>query len=103
MTAILHLCATCRPGVETGPLRDALPEGVELRLHECLNACGKPVALSVQGRGTGYLFAGVDPVEDAADIAATARTYMAAPGGAIEDARPCGRLRFCLIGRLPAI
>lgn len=103
MTAVLHLCTTCRDRVETAALRDALPEGAELRLHECLNACGKPVALSIQGRGAGYLFAGVDPVADAADIAATARAYLAAPGGVIEDARPCGRLRFCLLGRLPAL
>ncbi|WP_375260368.1 DUF1636 family protein [Palleronia sp.] len=103
MTAILHLCTTCRAGVDTAALREALPEGAELRLHECLNACGKPVALSMQGRGTGYLFNGVDPVTDAHDIAATARIYMAAPGGVIEDARPCGRLRFCLLGRLPAV
>lgn len=103
MSAILHLCATCQAGVETAPLRAALPEGAELRLHDCLNACGNPVALSFQGCGASYLFAGVDPVADAPDIAATARAYMAAPGGVIEDARPCGRLRFCLIGRLPAL
>ena len=102
MSAVLHLCATCRPLPDLAALRAALPEGAELRLHDCLNACGQPTALSLQGKGTGYLFAGVDPEADAADIAATARTYLSAPRGAIEDARPCGRLRFCLKGRLPA-
>ena len=102
MTPILHLCATCRPGTDTTTLRTALGGTAELRLHDCLNVCGQPAALSLQGNGMAYLFAGIDPVTDAADIAATVRTYAASPGGTITDARPCGRLRHCLIGRLPA-
>ena len=99
---ILHLCATCRATTDTDALRAALGDGAELRLHDCLNVCDRPSALSLQGRGTAYLFADVDPVADAVDIAATVRTYAASPGGEITDARPCGRLRHCLIGKIPA-
>ncbi|SPJ23008.1 DUF1636 family protein [Palleronia abyssalis] len=102
MTAILHLCSTCRTTQNHDALRACLPDETELRLHPCLNVCSKPTALSLQGNGASYLFGGIDPAADAADIAATVRAYMAAPDGVIVDARPCGRLRHCLIGRIPA-
>ncbi|QFU09735.1 hypothetical protein PARPLA_00702 [Rhodobacteraceae bacterium THAF1] len=102
MKPILHLCATCRPDTETSALRAALGDTADLRLHDCLNVCNRPTALSIQGNGTAYLFADVDPETDADDIAATVRTYANAPSGNINDARPCGRLRHCLIGKIPA-
>ena len=46
-------------------------------------------------------FGGVGPA-DAAALATFARLYAGAPAGMIADARPQGRLRFCLIGRIPA-
>lgn len=52
--------------------------------------------------GASYVFEGIDLARDRADVLATLRAYLAAPGGWIEDARPCGRLRFCLKVRLPA-
>ena len=70
----------------------------------CMGACESPVSLGLQGAGrASYVFAGVQPTQDAADIAATCQTYLDAPAGWIEDARPCGRLRDCLRARLPAL
>ncbi|MHA6346909.1 DUF1636 family protein [Roseivivax sp. CAU 1761] len=70
----------------------------------CLNACGRPVTLALQGPGRATcLFVETRPEADRADLAATIRAWRAAPAGWIEDARPCGRLRFCLIGRVPAL
>lgn len=60
------------------------------------------MALQSTGRATCF-FAGVDPQADVADIVSTIRAYLDAPKGWIEDARPCGRLRFCLVGRVPAL
>lgn len=69
-----------------------------------MNGCARPVSLALQSpeRAT-YFFGGVDLEADVADIVATLRAYLDAPKGWIEDARPCGRLRFCLVGRVPAL
>ena len=97
----LHICGECK-GAELSALVGVLPETVEVRKSPCLDACDKPVALTFQGAGAAYVFHGVKLTEDAADIAATARAYLESPDGWIEDARPCGRLRFCLRARLPS-
>lgn len=106
MTAVLRLCRTCE-----GPDWDALraeiaAAGLAVRIapQDCMNGCGAPVSMALQapGRAT-YFFAGVDPEADRADIIGTLRAYLAAPAGWIEDARPCGRLRHCLKGRVPAL
>ena len=103
----LTICATCGSGAGEGQaladrVRGALPAEWSLRLHDCLGACARPVALAVEapGRAT-YLFAGVR-AGDAEDLLAFTRLYAAAPDGWIEDARPAGRLRHCLRGRIPA-
>ncbi len=105
--AILHLCSTCR--ADPLPLEDlaealaAAGIAAEVRLQPCLNVCAAPVALSLQGPGRATcLFSGVDPVADRDDIVATLRAWHDAPAGWIADARPCGRLRHCLVGRVPA-
>jgi predicted metal-binding protein len=112
MTIQLHICETCRGAdIRAGwdRLRAALASGdlvgqVEIKAQSCMNGCARPVSMALQspGRAT-YFFAGVDPEGDCADVVATVRAYLAAPGGWIEDARPCGRLRQCLVGRVPAI
>jgi len=56
----------------------------------------------IRARIVDVALAGVDPVTDAMDIAATVCTYAASLNGEITDARPCGRLRHCLIGKIPA-
>ena len=102
----LHICANC-PGPGWERLRMALEEAglpVELKPSGCMNGCAEPVALALQGAGRAtYFFTGVDPEGDVADILATVETYLAADKGWIGDARPCGRLRFCLKGRVPAL
>ncbi len=68
----------------------------------CGDTCPAPAQVWLQAPGAAsYIFAGVDLAQDRDDILATLRAYLAHPGGWIEDARPCGRLRFCLTARLP--
>lgn len=79
-----------------------LADDVVVSPAPCLDSCGRPVAIALDGVGmASYVFAGVDLATDAADIASACAAYLAAPGGWIEDARPCGRLRFLLRTRLP--
>lgn len=105
---ILRCCATCE-GPGWAALRAALEEAsfdvpVEFATQACMNACSRPSSLALQGVGRAtYFFDDVKPEEDVEDILATIRTYIGAPAGWIEDARPCGRLRFCLKGRVPAL
>lgn len=108
--AVLHLCQTCEPEQASAALQ-ALQDAVDLaelsaevRPQSCMNACSVPVSLSLQGEGRAtYFFTGVQPETDTADIVNTVRLYLESPGGWIEDARPCGRLRLCLSGRVPAL
>jgi predicted metal-binding protein len=48
------------------------------------------------------VFAGVQDT-DAADVLNFAKLYDESADGWIEDARPLGRLRFCLKTRVPAL
>ncbi|MEJ6389242.1 DUF1636 family protein [Gymnodinialimonas ulvae] len=106
MSAVLRLCTSC-DGADIAALQaavDAAGLRAQVEPQSCMNACANPVSLALQGTGRAtYFFAGVDPVTDRADIIATLRTYLEAPGGWIEDATACGRLRFCLQGRVPAL
>ena len=73
-----------------------------LTVNPCDGSCGGKGCLWLQAEGkASYHFKEVDPVRDRVDILATARCYLASPEGWIEDARPCGRLRFCLAARIP--
>lgn len=107
-SATLYFCDTC-DALDLAPLTKLLKASDlagQLGMVErgCMNGCANPVSMALQapGRAT-YFFGGVDPVADAADILATVRAYLVAPQGWIEDAQPCGRLRFCLVGRVPAL
>ena len=72
-------------------------------LVDCMQVCGRPVAVAFRGAGkAAYLFAGVDPVAQVEEIVVFAGLYAAAKDGIIADARPCGQLRLCLVGRIPA-
>lgn len=109
----LRLCTTCsgernrpaeRTALETALNAAGLQDRVVLSEHECFSACAQPVSISLQREGmASYVFAGLSLVEDAKDVAATCQTYLESPGGWIEDARPCGRLRLCLRARIPAL
>ncbi len=111
MADIVYVCDTCAAPSEAPKgaafaqsLRLADLDGVEIRTVSCLNMCDAPLALALRGPGkAAYLFSGVQPDADVADTLALIRLYRAARDGVITDARPAGRLRFCLAGRIPAI
>lgn len=96
---------TLPPGARADALADALSglgPGVALRRAALHARDARPVVMALQAPGRGaYLFHDLC-AKDAADMAATIRAYLAAPDGWIVDARPCGRLRFCLKLRIPA-
>jgi predicted metal-binding protein len=99
----MTICETCAgPGLAlAAALRDLA--GWDVILQSCLSVCDDPVAIAVQGEGAAtYVFAGLTDA-DADDIRAFAALYEAAPRGWVEDARPAGRLRFCLKSRVPAL
>lgn len=103
------VCSTCERAGATGfaaRLRAALTghrPAFEVHEHACMSNCARPlsVAFAAPDKAT-YLFGDIDPDTDLADTLAFARLYADAADGWIEDARPAGRLRFCLIGRVPA-
>lgn len=112
MTArvVLHLCATCDAGGFSDAQNalqmalDAAGLQADVVAQPCMNACAEPVSLALQSQGGAtYFFAGLDPAKDQADIVATVSAYCKSPGGWIEDATACGRLRQCLKGRVPAL
>lgn len=106
--AVLKICKACLDpnagGVEA--VRVSMRHAgltIDIELSPCLEACDPPSAIALQGAGLAtYVFAGVDLEEHADDVAAACAAYLAAPKGWIEDARPCGALRYCLRARLPA-
>lgn len=103
----LSLCRLCGgAGLLDGLRRRIDTSDLACRIRvedsDCLGPCA-PLTLCLHGPGrAGYVFAGLDAEADAGDILATCRAWLAAEQGWIEDARPCGRLRFCLTARVPA-
>ena len=70
---------------------------------DCMIVCGQPVTVAFRQEGkAAYLFSGVDPDTQIEELATFARLYAEAPDGVVDDVRPCGELRFRLIGRIPA-
>lgn len=103
MTKRVTICETCvGPGTAlAAALRDL--DGWDVVMHPCLSVCDEPVAMAVQGAGAAtYVFAGLTDA-DADDVRAFVALYDAAPAGWVADARPAGRLRFCLKSRVPAL
>lgn len=107
MTRTLTICATCAAVNEAPTGADLAAavgnvDGWTVRMHDCLSMCDGPVAIAVQADAKAtYLFSGVT-VADAADVRAFLALYDTTVDGWIADARPAGRLRFCLKGRVPA-
>ena len=58
--------------------------------------------MQAKGRAS-YVFSDIDLKKNAKDIAQTCQVYLTVPKGWIEDAHPCGRLRYCLRARIPAL
>lgn len=102
------VCSTCDGTDGKGfaaRLRAALADrgmAFTVQDHDCLSNCARPltVAFSAVGKAT-YLFGDIDPAGDFEDTMAFAALYAACADGWIVDARPAGRLRHCLIGRVP--
>ena len=83
-------------------LRAHVTESVSVVTVSCMNQCDRPVSLALRDDGKDvYLFHSVDPARDLDDTLALIDLYAQAEGGTIEDARPAGRLRHCLAGRVP--
>lgn len=82
-------------------LQALVPENVRVETTACMNLCEQPMALALRAEACdAYLFSGV-VAEDLDDAAALVRLYVEAQEGQITDARPAGRLRHCLVGRIP--
>lgn len=103
------VCDTCAAPGETPQgeafaraLQMQAPEGMTVETTACMNLCRQPLALALRGEGCDiYMFAGLDPARDLDDAVALMRLYAEAETGTITDARPAGRLRHCLVGRVP--
>lgn len=105
MSKRLLICSTCAgPGEAlANAVRDRIDAGWEIEMHECLSVCDEPVAMGVQATGKAtYVFSGLTD-SDANDVAGFAKLYDEDADGWIADARPAGRLRFCLKARVPAL
>lgn len=111
MAEVVTICEGCRKAggpalgaVMADRLRGLLADtATEVRLTDCMIVCGDPVTVSVRAEGkAAYLFSGVDPETQVSEVATFVRLYAATPDGIVEDVRPCGDLRFRLLGRIPA-
>ncbi|MAM63730.1 DUF1636 family protein [Maritimibacter sp. UBA3975] len=99
MAGRVAVCIGCEGGTA---LADALAARMKVERAHCMNACARPVCLSVREEGkAAYLFGDVDPTL-ADEVETFLALYDAAPKGLITDARVLERLRFKLIGRIPA-
>lgn len=116
MTVTLHVCITCRAGQtlqegETTPgarlhaaiLEIGVPEVVNVVPIECLSACshGCSVALSAPGRWA-YIYGRLSD-GNAADIAAGAAAYAAAPDGIVPWRKRPEIFRKQSLARIPPI
>lgn len=97
VTVTLHVCTTCKmgrplpegaapPGARLLAALEAAgaPRGVRIMPVECLSACdhGCNIALSGPGRWS-YVYRGMDPDGDVADILAGAAAYAATKDGLV--------------------
>ena len=116
MAVTLHVCITCRAGrpVVEGELRAGerlhaalrgiAPEGVRLAPVSCLSACSKgcAVALAAPGRWT-YVYGGITPESDAAEVAAGAARYAGAPDGIVPWRERPDLFRRNIVARIPPL
>lgn len=109
---VLRLCTTCegdgfgdgKRAIEAALDDLELKKNVKIKRVACLGACETPRALAMQSEGrASYVFSDLDLEKNAKDIAQTCQVYLSVPKGWIEDAHPCGRLRYCLRARIPAL
>ena len=106
----LVICDTCAALGDTAKGADwaktlrGVVKGVEVKTVSCLNICDRPVSLAVQGKGKPtYVFGDTDPDTDTDNLISLLELYQSAPKGDITDARSIGRLRHCLVAKIPAL
>ena len=105
----IFVCSSCCRVGETpqgaafvAALRKRLGAHFAIAAHACFSVCSEPQALAFRAPGkAAYVFSGLN-LDDLEDIAAFAQLWSGLVDGWIEDARPIGRLRFCLKARIPA-
>lgn len=91
-----------RADVATAIADAGLADTVSVERGPCMGSCETPITIALQGADrASYVFSGIKPDQDMADIVNTCRLYTDSPGGQILDARPCGRLRHCLRANIP--
>nr|WP_111299546.1 DUF1636 domain-containing protein [Paracoccus saliphilus] len=114
MRAVLHVCTTCRgtqPGNDPeGPrpgralhdaLRQAPPQGVEIRPVECLSACAQGCSVALSGPGKwSYVYGRLTPA-DAADILSGASAYAATADGIVPWRERPAIFRKQSLARIP--
>jgi predicted metal-binding protein len=99
MAGRVAVCIGCDGGTA---LAEALEARMPVTRAHCMNACARPVCLSVREEGkAAYLFGDVDPAL-VDEVELFLELFDAAKKGIVTDARPLGELRFKLIGRIPA-
>lgn len=114
MTVRLVICDTCAKvgemprGADWAPgVRAAFADqnlDIDVVTTSCLNVCDDPLTFALQGDGRAtYVFSGALPDQDIDDLCGLARLYLDAPEGWITDARKAGRLRDCLVARVPVL
>lgn len=101
------VCASCPAGQAglAGQLRAAFAEAglaLEVRETDCLSGCARASSVAFRAEGRmAYLF-GEITAADLPDLVTFARLWLAAPDGALADARPLGALRAKALARIPA-
>lgn len=109
---VLRVCTSCEPGfdpviaekLEAAIVTEGFTVPVQVLPQLCMNGCSRPSSLALQGSGRAtYFFSDIDLEADRDDIIRTLHAYIESPEGWIEDAHSCGRLRYCLTGRVPAL
>ena len=115
MVLYIQICQSCLPVNDKSPPNDKECEDLQVALLKagieanvisahCLGVCSTSVTLTIQAKeGATYIFKDINLKEDEADIIATCKIYLNANDGWIEDARECGRLRYLLHAKIPAI
>ena len=115
MVLYIQVCKFCLSFNDRSPPDDAECRDLQAALQKagikvnvvsarCLGVCSSPVSLTIQSiEGASYIFKDIDLKEDEADIISTCKLYLDADHGWIEDARECGRLRYLLYAKIPAI
>ena len=78
--------------------------GVCAKTTSCMNMCGQPVSFAMQAPDKPtYIFANAHPNADTDDLIALFGLYQNALGGEITNARSAGRLRHCLVAKIPPL